>query len=92
VKQPCQASEDSQDSQKNKVGHNVTMQEVPEVQQMPLPGTEEAREDLSHAVAGHPWPWILHCKTPSCQSWIYLRKTQWYKRCTQVPCLLEKKD
>ena len=101
MKHPSQATEDSQDSQKNQVDHNVTMQ-VPELQQMPLPGTEEPGEDLRHAVAGHPWPWILHCKTDSCQSWIYLRKTQWYKHCMhcgelwsesiKVPGLLEKKD
>lgn len=80
VKQPSEATDNHQDSQKKQLENKVTIQ-VPDVQQMPLPDTWEEGEDLTHAVAGHPWPWILRCKTQDCTSWVYLRKTSWYKRC-----------
>lgn len=41
--------------------------QVPDVQQMPLPGTWEAGEDLTQDPwPCHPWPWVLHCKTAEC--------------------------
>lgn len=41
--------------------------QVPDVQQMPLPGTWEAGEDLTQDPwPCHPWPRVLHRKTAEC--------------------------
>jgi len=41
--------------------------QVPDVQQMPLPGTWEAGEGLTQDPwPCHPYPWVLHRKTAEC--------------------------
>ena len=48
--------------------------EVPPSQQMRM----EEGLDLCHYVSGH---WAIQCKTEGCEPWIYLRRSQWLKRC-----------
>ncbi len=66
-----QCFKDPHDSQKKQVENNVvTSTQVPDVQQMPLQGTWEAGEDLTHAVAGHPWSCIAkHQSAPAEGTW-----------------------